>query len=42
MVIGAAIGAAVFLAWRPGAPLVAILLVGVVIAAATWLRRPRD
>jgi uncharacterized membrane protein YoaK (UPF0700 family) len=42
MVIGAAIGAAVYLAWRPGAPLVAILLVGGVIAAATWLRRPRD
>jgi uncharacterized membrane protein YoaK (UPF0700 family) len=39
MVIGAAAGAAVFIAWRPGAPLVAILLVGAVIAAATWLSR---
>ena len=32
--IGAAMGAAVFLAWRPGAPLVATLLVGIVIAVA--------
>jgi uncharacterized membrane protein YfcA len=39
MVIGAAAGAALFIAWRPGAPLVALLLVGIVIAAATWLRR---
>jgi uncharacterized membrane protein YfcA len=39
MVIGAAAGAAVFFAWRPGAPLVASLLVASVIAAATWLRR---
>ena len=35
MVIGAAAGAAMFVAWRPGAPLVAILLVGAVIAAAS-------
>ncbi len=42
MVIGAAMGAAVFMAWRPGAPLVAMLLVGLVIAAAIWLRRPDD
>ncbi|HEX9094501.1 MAG TPA: hypothetical protein VF990_00190 [Candidatus Dormibacteraeota bacterium] len=28
LVIGAAAGAAVFIAWRPGAPLVAVLLVG--------------
>jgi uncharacterized membrane protein YoaK (UPF0700 family) len=39
MVIGAAAGAAVFFAWRPGAPLVGSLLVASVIAAATWLRR---
>jgi uncharacterized membrane protein YoaK (UPF0700 family) len=42
MVIGAAAGAAAFLAWRPGAPLVASLLVATVIAAATWLRRAGD
>jgi uncharacterized membrane protein YoaK (UPF0700 family) len=42
MVIGAAAGAAVFIAWRPGAPLVAMLLVGLVIAAAIWLTRPGD
>ena len=42
LVIGAATGAAVFVAWRPGAPLVAILLVGLVIAAAIWLRQPGD
>jgi uncharacterized membrane protein YoaK (UPF0700 family) len=39
MVIGAALGAAVFIAWRPGAPLVALLLVAIVILA-TLLRRP--
>jgi uncharacterized membrane protein YoaK (UPF0700 family) len=39
IVIGAAAGAALFIAWRPGAPLVAMLLVGMVIAAATWLTR---
>ena len=37
MVIGAAAGAALFITWRSGAPLVAMLLVGTVIAAATWL-----
>ncbi len=42
MVIGAALGAAVFIAWRPGAPLVAMLLVGLVIAAAIWPRHPGD
>jgi uncharacterized membrane protein YoaK (UPF0700 family) len=42
MVIGAALGAAAFIAWRPGAPLVAMLLVGIVIAGATWLTRPGD
>jgi cobalamin synthase len=39
IVIGAAMGTAVFFAWRPGAPLVAVLLVGLVIAAAIWLTR---
>jgi len=34
LLAGAAAGAALFIAWRPGAPLVAILLVGAVIAAA--------
>jgi uncharacterized membrane protein YoaK (UPF0700 family) len=42
MVIGAALGAAAFIAWRPAAPLVAMLLVGMVIAGATWLTRPGD
>jgi uncharacterized membrane protein YfcA len=42
MVIGAAAGAALFIAWRPGAPFVPLLLVAIVIAAATWLRRPAD
>jgi hypothetical protein len=42
LVIGAAAGAAVFIAWRPGAPLVAALLVGTVLAAATWLTRPSN
>jgi hypothetical protein len=42
MVIGAAVGAAVFVAWRPGAPLVSMLLVGIVIAAAIWPRRTGD
>jgi uncharacterized membrane protein YoaK (UPF0700 family) len=41
MVIGAALGAAVFIAWRPGAPLVALLLVATVILA-TLLRRRDD
>jgi uncharacterized membrane protein YoaK (UPF0700 family) len=39
LVLGAALGAAVFIAWRPGAPLVAMLLVAMVIAAAIWLAR---
>jgi uncharacterized membrane protein YoaK (UPF0700 family) len=39
MVIGAALGAVVFIAWRPGAPLVAMLLVGMVIATAAWQGR---
>lgn len=39
IVIGAAAGAALFVAWRPGAPLVAMLLVGVVTALAVWLQR---
>ncbi len=34
LVAGAAAGATLFIAWRPGAPLAAILLVGAVIAAA--------
>jgi uncharacterized membrane protein YoaK (UPF0700 family) len=42
LVIGAAAGAAVFIAWRPGAPLVAILLVGSVLVAATGLTRRSD
>jgi uncharacterized membrane protein YoaK (UPF0700 family) len=42
LVIGAAAGAAVFTAWRPGAPLVAVLLVGTVLVAATWSTRRRD
>lgn len=40
MLIGAALGAAVFVAWRPGAPFVAVLLVGTVTGAAIWLTRP--
>jgi len=39
LVIGAAVGAAVFTVWRPGAPLVALLLVGSVLGAASWLTR---
>jgi len=39
LVIGAAVGAAVFTVWRPGAPLVAVLLVGLVLGAATWSTR---
>jgi len=39
LVIGAAVGAAVFTVWRPGAPLVAVLLVGSVLGAATWSTR---
>ena len=42
MVIGAAAGAALFIAWRPGGPLVATLLVGMVLAVAAWATRPRD
>jgi uncharacterized membrane protein YoaK (UPF0700 family) len=42
LVSGAAVGVAVFIAWRPGAALVAVLLVGTVLAAATWLTRPAD
>ncbi len=42
MAIGAAMGAAMFIAWRPGAPLVALLAVGIVIAVATWPSRPAD
>jgi len=42
LVIGAAVGAAVFTVWRPGAPLVAVLLVGSVLGAATWSTRPGD
>ncbi|MHB8588443.1 MAG: YoaK family protein [Candidatus Dormibacteraceae bacterium] len=34
MVIGAAAGAAMFVSWRPGAPLVGMLLVGIVTAVA--------
>jgi uncharacterized membrane protein YoaK (UPF0700 family) len=39
IVIGAAAGAALFVAWRPGAPLLAMLLVGVVTALAVGLPR---
>jgi uncharacterized membrane protein YoaK (UPF0700 family) len=39
IVIGAAAGAALFVAWRPGAPLVATLLVGIVIAVAAGVTR---
>jgi uncharacterized membrane protein YoaK (UPF0700 family) len=39
LVIGAAGGGAVFISWRSGAPLVAVLLVGIVAAAAMWLSR---
>jgi uncharacterized membrane protein YoaK (UPF0700 family) len=39
VVIGAAAGAALFVAWRPGAPFVAMLLVGIVTALAIWLMR---
>lgn len=42
MVIGAAVGAAAFIAWRPGAPLVAALAVGIVIGMAIWVRRSGD
>ena len=40
LVIGAAAGAALFMTWRPGTPLVAVALVGAVIA--TRLTRPGD
>jgi uncharacterized membrane protein YoaK (UPF0700 family) len=39
IVIGAAAGAAVFIAWRPGAPLLAMLLAGIVTALAYGLTR---
>ena len=39
LVLGAAAGAAVFISWRPGGPLVAVLLVGIVIASAIWITR---
>jgi uncharacterized membrane protein YoaK (UPF0700 family) len=39
VVIGAAAGAALFIAWRPVAPLVALLLVGIVTGLAIWLTR---
>jgi uncharacterized membrane protein YoaK (UPF0700 family) len=39
IVIGAAAGAALFVAWRPGAPLVAMLLVGIVTVLACGLTR---
>ncbi len=42
LVIGAGAGAALFMAWRVGAPLVAVFLVGMVIAAATWITRRSD
>ena len=42
LVIGAAVGAAVFITWRPAAPLVAVLLIGIVLAAATFLGRRGD
>jgi uncharacterized membrane protein YoaK (UPF0700 family) len=41
LVIGAAMGVVAFTGWRPGAPLVAVLLVGVATAAAAWLSRAR-
>jgi uncharacterized membrane protein YoaK (UPF0700 family) len=39
IVIGAAAGAALFVAWRPSAPLVSLLLVGIVTALAYGLTR---
>jgi uncharacterized membrane protein YoaK (UPF0700 family) len=42
IVIGAAAGAAVFVAWRPGAPLVAALMVGIVTAIAFTVGIARD
>jgi uncharacterized membrane protein YoaK (UPF0700 family) len=39
MVIGASAAGAVFVVWRPGAPLVAVVLVGIVTAAAKWQTR---
>jgi uncharacterized membrane protein YoaK (UPF0700 family) len=39
IVVGAAAGAALFVAWRPGAPLMAMLLVGIVTALAYGLTR---
>jgi uncharacterized membrane protein YoaK (UPF0700 family) len=42
LLIGAAAGAAVFTIWRPGAPVVALLLVGSVLAVATGSTRPGD
>jgi uncharacterized membrane protein YoaK (UPF0700 family) len=42
MLIGAALGAAAFVAWRPGAPFVALLLVAAVTGAAIRLTRSGD
>jgi uncharacterized membrane protein YoaK (UPF0700 family) len=42
MLIGAALGAAAFVAWRPGAPFVAVLLVAAVTGAAIRLTRSGD
>ena len=42
MVIGAAAGVAVFIVWRPGAPLVSVALAGIVAAAASLLTRAHD
>jgi len=41
LVIGAAAGAVLFLAWRPSAPIISIVLVGAVIAVATISSRNR-
>jgi uncharacterized membrane protein YoaK (UPF0700 family) len=42
LVMGAGAGALLFLAWRPGAPLVATVLVGIVVVAATRSAWRRD
>jgi uncharacterized membrane protein YoaK (UPF0700 family) len=42
IVLGAAVGASVFVLWRPGAPLVAALLVGIVTAIAFIVGVARD
>jgi len=39
LVIGAAAGAALFIAWRPGGPLVAVLLVAIVLALGAARRQ---